>query len=82
MESDRWYRLAVAALAFLALGGSALTWKSVVQSSQLQLRLVRAKELNEYLQEMNLAAAGLAHETRNPLNSRHGSDDLQNSGNL
>ncbi|MDA7510217.1 ATP-binding protein [Verrucomicrobia bacterium] len=68
MESDRWYRLAVAALAFLALGGSALTWKSVVQSSQLQLRLVRAKELNEYLQEMNLAAAGLAHETRNPLN--------------
>jgi signal transduction histidine kinase len=68
MKSDRLYRIAVAALAFLALSGSALTWKSVVQSSQLQLRLVRAKELNEYLQEMNLAAAGLAHETRNPLN--------------
>ena len=68
IATDRWYRIAVAALAFLALGGSAFTWKSVVQSSQLQLRLVRAKELNVYLQEMNLAAAGLAHETRNPLN--------------
>jgi signal transduction histidine kinase len=29
---------------------------------------VRAAELNSHLKEMNLAAAGLAHETRNPLN--------------
>jgi len=29
---------------------------------------VRASELNTHLKEMNLAAAGLAHETRNPLN--------------
>jgi signal transduction histidine kinase len=29
---------------------------------------VRASELNSHLKEMNLAAAGLAHETRNPLN--------------
>ena len=34
----------------------------------LQIRLVRASELNSHLSEMNLAAAGLAHETRNPLN--------------
>jgi len=32
------------------------------------VRLVRASELNTHLKEMNLAAAGLAHETRNPLN--------------
>jgi len=32
------------------------------------LRLVRASELNTHAREMNLAAAGLAHETRNPLN--------------
>jgi signal transduction histidine kinase len=29
---------------------------------------VRASELNLHLKELNLAAAGLAHETRNPLN--------------
>ena len=32
------------------------------------MRLVRASQLNSHLREMNLAAAGLAHETRNPLN--------------
>jgi len=32
------------------------------------MRLLRASELNTHLKEMNLAAAGLAHETRNPLN--------------
>jgi two-component system sensor histidine kinase HydH len=30
--------------------------------------LVRTSEMNTHLKEMNLAAAGLAHETRNPLN--------------
>ena len=35
---------------------------------ELQIRLIRASELNSHLREMNLAAAGLAHETRNPLN--------------
>ncbi len=67
-QTDELFRLAIVTLAFLLLGGSAITWQSIVRSSELQLRLVRAKELNEYLKEMNLAAAGLAHETRNPLN--------------
>jgi signal transduction histidine kinase len=34
----------------------------------LEVRLVRAAELNTRLKEMNFAAAGLAHETKNPLN--------------
>ena len=38
------------------------------KTSELQIRLIRASELNSHLKEMNLAAAGLAHETRNPLN--------------
>src|ERR1039458_10325949 len=38
------------------------------KTSELQVRLVRASELNLHLKELNLAAAGLAHETRNPLN--------------
>jgi len=39
-----------------------------VKSSEFQLRLLRASEQNAHLREMNVAAAGLAHETRNPLN--------------
>jgi signal transduction histidine kinase len=48
--------------------GLGLAWKTFAKSSELQLRLVRASEMNTHLKEMNLAAAGLAHETRNPLN--------------
>jgi signal transduction histidine kinase len=48
--------------------GVGLAWRNVSRTSELQIRLVRASELNTHLKEMNLAAAGLAHETRNPLN--------------
>ena len=45
-----------------------LAARNVSKTAELQIRLVRASELNSHLKEMNLAAAGLAHETRNPLN--------------
>jgi signal transduction histidine kinase len=48
--------------------GSGIAWRNLATSSDLQIRLIRASELNTHLKEMNLAAAGLAHETRNPLN--------------
>src|SRR5438309_4290203 len=48
--------------------GAAFAWRNIAKTSELQIRLVRASELNMHLKEMNLAAAGLAHETRNPLN--------------
>ena len=67
-ESDLRFRMVVGLLALLALAGLGVAWHGLVRSSQLELRLVRAKQLNDYLREMNLAAAGLAHETRNPLN--------------
>ena len=50
------------------MAGYALAWRNAARTSELQIRLVRASELNSHLKEMNLAAAGLAHETRNPLN--------------
>jgi signal transduction histidine kinase len=55
-------------LASFSVVGVGLAWRSVMKTSDLQIRLVRASELNSHLKEMNLAAAGLAHETRNPLN--------------
>jgi signal transduction histidine kinase len=65
---DLWLRTFIILLASVAAVGSGLAWRNLVKSSDLQIRLVRASELNSHLREMNLAAAGLAHETRNPLN--------------
>lgn len=67
-ERDFWLRAIIDALAAIAVLGLGLAWRNVAKTSELQIRLVRASELNSHLKEMNLAAAGLAHETRNPLN--------------
>ena len=65
---DFWLRCVVSLFAAISVVGIGLAWRNVSKSSDLQIRLVRASELNSHLREMNLAAAGLAHETRNPLN--------------
>jgi signal transduction histidine kinase len=67
-RADLWIRCIIALLGTAAAAGFALAWQSLVKTSDLQVRLVRASEMNLHLKEMNLAAAGLAHETRNPLN--------------
>jgi signal transduction histidine kinase len=67
-RQDLWLRFMIGALGGVAVGGLALAWRSFTQYSQVQLRLVRASELNNHLKQTNIAAAGLAHETRNPLN--------------
>lgn len=68
MRGDLWTRMIIAFFASVAAFGSAFAWRALSRSSELEIRLVRASELNTHLKEMNLAAAGLAHETRNPLN--------------
>lgn len=65
---DFWLRCVVSLFAAISAVGIGLAWRNVSKTSDLQIRLVRASELNSHLREMNLAAAGLAHETRNPLN--------------
>ena len=65
---DFWLRCVVSLFAGISVVGVGLAWRNVSKTSDLQIRLVRASELNSHLKEMNLAAAGLAHETRNPLN--------------
>jgi signal transduction histidine kinase len=65
---DLWLRSIILALATVLAIGSGLVWNNFARVSDLQIRLVRASEMNTHLKEMNLAAAGLAHETRNPLN--------------
>ena len=63
-RNDLWMRAIIVFFAGISAIGVGLAWRNV----DLQIRLVRASELNSHLREMNLAAAGLAHETRNPLN--------------
>lgn len=65
---DLWLRFVIVFFAGISAAGFGLAWRTVARTSELQIRLVRASELNTHLKEMNLAAAGLAHETRNPLN--------------
>jgi signal transduction histidine kinase len=65
---DMWLRCVIAFFAAISVLGAALAWRNTARTAELQIRLVRASELNSHLKEMNLAAAGLAHETRNPLN--------------
>jgi signal transduction histidine kinase len=65
---DLWVRFIIVFFAGISALVAGLAWRNTSKSSELQLRLVRASELNSHLKEMNLAAAGLAHETRNPLN--------------
>src|SRR5262249_4030121 len=65
---DLWLRSIIFVLATVLAVGSRLVWQNLARVSDLQIRLVRASEMNTHLKEMNVAAAGLAHETRNPLN--------------
>ena len=67
-EADFWTRTLIVSFAGVAALGIALALRNVSKSADLQFRLLRASELNTHLRELNLAAAGLAHETKNPLN--------------
>jgi signal transduction histidine kinase len=68
LARDRWTRLFICVLATVSVLGLGVAWRNLARTSELEVRLVRASQLNLHLKEMNLAAAGLAHETRNPLN--------------
>jgi pyruvate/2-oxoacid:ferredoxin oxidoreductase beta subunit len=67
-RSDLWIRGTTLVIALLAVGGLGFAWRNMERMDRLQMRLMRESEMNAHLQELNVAAAGLAHETRNPLN--------------
>jgi len=68
IRNDSRQRHYLAMIGLVAVGGLALLYRQMSRSSQLGVQLVRAEAMNNHLREMNLSAAGLAHETRNPLN--------------
>jgi signal transduction histidine kinase len=80
-SQDLWIRIILSALGMGTAGGAAFAWRSFQKSTDLELRLIKASEMNLHLREMNLAAAGLAHETRNPLNIVRGLAQMISKGN-
>ncbi|HUR56587.1 MAG TPA: ATP-binding protein [Opitutaceae bacterium] len=68
VTADLLLRSLVSLSAMAAAIVSALAWRNLRKNAELQIRLVKAGEMNTHLTQMNFAAAGLAHETRNPLN--------------
>jgi signal transduction histidine kinase len=68
VRNDALMRALVCSVGIIATFLSVLGWRNVQRNAELQIRLVKAGEMNTHLAEMNFAAAGLAHETRNPLN--------------
>jgi signal transduction histidine kinase len=72
VQRDLVLRFCLCAIAAAALLGLALWRRTLARNTDLQIRLARAQEMNQNLRDMNTAAAGLAHETRNPLNRIRG----------
>jgi hypothetical protein len=66
---DLWLRTIIVLLAALAALGSGLAWRNLAKSSELQIRLVRASEMNTHLKEMNPEPA--------QYHPRPGPDDFQ-----
>lgn len=76
LRQDAWLRGIIIGLSLLAALAGGFAWRTVIQFTDFEVRLVRAREQNTHLKQMNLAAAGLAHETRNPLNLIRGRAQL------
>ncbi len=72
ISRDRFVRSLIGVLITFAILMMAAAWRYFQRSTDLQMHLVRSSEMNIHLREMNLSAAGLAHETRNPLNTVRG----------
>ena len=67
-QQDLWARFMILIFATGAGCSAWLAWRNLLRTADLEIRLIKASQQNAHLKEMNLAAAGLAHETKNPLN--------------
>jgi len=64
---EAWLRGSVVAAGWLVLSFVALAWRASVRTAQAQGRAKLFESETRQLRDLNQAAAGLAHETRNPL---------------
>lgn len=76
IRRDLLLRLCFGIIAAAALAGLMLWRRGLARTTELRVRLARVQEMNQNLRDMNTASAGLAHETRNPLNRIRGLSQL------
>ncbi len=68
LRRDLLLRAIVLTAALFACIGLAWAWRGFERAAALQMQLLKAQETSNRLQELNITAAGLVHETKNPLN--------------
>ncbi len=67
-NKDIQLRFMIMLIALAACVAAGFAFRTIARSLALRLKLVRAQAAAGYLRDQNMAAAGLVHETRNPLN--------------
>lgn len=68
LAKDFQLRAIVMGGALLACLALALAWRASRHSADLEIQLIHEREAATRLRDMNVTAAGLVHETKNPLN--------------
>jgi len=66
--ADLILRLSITGAAWVACAALAAAWQSQKKTAHLAVALIGAEDAATRLQELNTTAAGLMHETKNPLN--------------
>lgn len=74
--ADLVLRLSITGAAWVACAALAAAWRSQEKTAHLAVALIGAEDAATRLQEMNTTAAGLMHETKNPLNIIRGSAQM------
>ncbi len=67
-SADLRLRFVVLSVALLACAAAGFAGRAMERSALLRVQLVQARATAERLTELNVTAAGLVHETKNPLN--------------
>jgi len=68
IREDRKIRFLITGIALLAAIAAGVAARTLLRSFHLRLRFTRARDAANYLKDQNMAAVGLVHETKNPLN--------------
>ncbi len=80
MTADLRLRILVLVIALFACLPVGMAGRALKRSAELEIQLVRSQETAHRLGELNVTAAGLVHETKNPLNLIRGMSQMIGRG--
>lgn len=76
IQEDWKIRLIIPGIALLAVIAAGVAVRTLFRAFQLELHWTRARDAANYLKDQNMAAVGLVHETKNPLNVIRGQTQI------